>query len=73
MIKMPNSDFLELFQNAKAKCENCSSQNLLLFVESRIKDCVAWACFDCKTFQVVGDQKILKEYFKNKNEPKRLP
>lgn len=66
---MPNSDFLELFRSAKAKCEKCDSQNLLLFIESRIKDCVAWACYDCQTFQIVADPKVLKEFF---NDPKRL-
>ena len=70
MIKMINSDFTELFKNAKAKCESCHSQNLMLFTESRIKNCVAWACYDCKHFEIRGDPQVIKEHFKNKNESK---
>lgn len=67
---MINSDFIEFFQNTVAKCERCSSKNLLLFTETRIKDCVAWACYDCNTFQVVAKPELLKEYFKNKHDTK---
>ena len=70
MINMTNPDFIELFQNTKAKCESCNSQNLLLFVETRIKHCVAWACFDCKHFEIRGDPQVIKEFFKNKHDPK---
>lgn len=65
-----NSDFIELFKSVKAKCESCSSQNLLLFTESRIKDCVAWACYDCQAFQIVAKPEMLKEFFKKKHESK---
>jgi hypothetical protein len=67
---MDNPDFIELFQNTKAQCENCPSKNLLLFVETNIKNCVAWACFDCKHFEIRGDPKVIKDYFKNKNVAK---
>ena len=65
-----NDDYMELFQSAKAKCENCSSQNLLLFTETRIKDCVAWACNDCQTFQVKAKPGTLDTFFKSKNDTK---
>ena len=66
---MPNSDFIEFFRGIRAKCEKCGSQKLLLFTETRIKNCVAWACYDCNGFQVVAKPEDIKEFFKNKNEP----
>jgi hypothetical protein len=60
-----NDDYMELFQSAKAKCENCSSQNLLLFTETRIQNCVAWACYDCQSFEIRAKPEILKEFFKS--------
>lgn len=67
-----NDDFLSLFKDARAKCEQCKSQNLLLFVETRIENCVAWACYDCKHFEIRATPEQLKQYFKNKNDSKRL-
>ena len=69
---MINSDYTELFQSAKAKCDKCGSKNLLLFTETRIKDCVAWACFDCQNFEIRAKPETLKKYFEN-NDTKRIP
>ena len=65
---MENKDFIEYLQSAKAVCPGCKSKNLLLFVETRIKDVLAYACFDCYKFEVCAKNKEdIKEYFKNRN------
>lgn len=67
-----NDDYMELFQSAKAKCENCGSQNLLLFTETRIKDAVAWACYDCQTFEIRAKPESIKEFFQKRNDSKTV-
>ena len=69
-----NDDLLETFKTP-LKCMNCGSLNLLLFVETRLKDCAAWACFDCQKFEVrvKGKNKeerfkVLDDFFKNRNK-----
>lgn len=65
-----NPDFTSFFKEVKAKCDKCNSKKLLLFVETRIKDCVAWACMDCQNFQVRAKPETLDLFFKNQNESK---
>jgi len=70
---MENKDFIELFKSSINKCPKCNSIKLLLFVETRIKDCVAWACFDCHAFEVrvkgntpEEKKQVLESFFKSK-------
>lgn len=60
---MENSDFIEFFKGTKAACDKCKSKKLLFFVETRIKDCLAWACYDCQHFEIRAKPEILKEFF----------
>lgn len=64
---MKNSDYSELFQSALSKCDRCNSKNLLLFTETRISDCVAWACFDCQHFEIRAKPEHVKKFFDEKN------
>ena len=71
---MENSGFIELFSGALNKCPSCGSTKLLLFIESRIKDCLAWACWDCHSYEVrvKGETleqrtKVIEDFFKNQN------
>lgn len=69
---MNNSEYLEMFNGARGKCDKCGSEDLLLFVESRIKDCVAWACYSCRNFEIRG-KKNIEEFFKSKHEQNQIP
>lgn len=60
-----NDDYIDLFKDSLSKCEKCNSTKLLLFVETKIPDCVAWACYDCKTFEIRAKPEKLDEYFEN--------
>lgn len=69
---MENSDYIETFQNLVAKCDKCGSKDLLLFTETRVKNCVAWACYSCESFEIRAKPDTLKEFFAKEHDKQRL-
>lgn len=67
-----DSNLLDYFKDAKAKCDSCGSLLLLFFVETRVKRCFAYCCLDCHNFQLLyskeGNLDQLKDKVKEFNK-----